>query len=180
MAGTKPYEPLKTRMIEVIGKYLRICYDDENGKFTCENVAVCPLGTELEDTPNLEELSEEYGVEVISSGLIDKYNTKSGSPEPGDMFWLEVTSPFFHWDNHPGRELHVILPNGHEWNIDSRARNCTLPKERTHRCWVRKGTPPQITVSKGDADNPSCTAGAGSIRAGDYHGFLRNGEFTKG
>lgn len=75
------------------------------------------------------------------------------------------------WDNQTEPPLHVVTPAG-EWNIDSRARNCTMPEERTHRCWVRTGTPPKITVGK---NGFTCGAGAGSILLGSYHGFLRDG-----
>lgn len=74
-----------------------------------------------------------------------------------------------------GRWLVVRLPNGHDWSIDSRCRNCTLPNDDTHRCWVRHGEPPTITVDK---NGRTCSAGAGSIQSGNYHGFLRNGELT--
>ena len=67
------------------------------------------------------------------------------------------------------------LPNGREWDIDSRCSNCTLPDDRIHRCWVRHGEPPNIHVDK---NGHTCSAGAGSILAGDYHGFLHNGELT--
>lgn len=79
------------------------------------------------------------------------------------------------WDNQYEPPLMVTCPNGHDWVIDSRASNCTMKDDRTHRCWIRHGLPPSITVDK---NGTTCAAGAGSIQAGDYHGFLRNGEFT--
>ena len=109
-----------------------------------------------------------------------RYNTDSGLPEKGDLYFIdhygrrEGGGCVFH-DNCDGRHLFAILPNGHEWDIDGRASNCTMPKDRVHRCWVRTGEPPNITVGKG---GNTCKAGAGSIAAGDYHGFLRNGSFT--
>src|ERR1041385_1017104 len=68
-----------------------------------------------------------------------------------------------------GRRLMVKCPNGREWFIDGRASNCTLPQDDNHRCWVRHGEPPDLVVDK---NGVTCTAGAGSIQAGDYHGFL--------
>jgi hypothetical protein len=108
------------------------------------------------------------------------YDTESGAPEPGDMFWIPCWPKVhygdcFEWDNCEGRHLHVILPNGVEWDVDGRARNCTLPKDRTHRCWVRDGDPPNVTAGK---TGHTCSAGAGSIAAGSYHGFLRGGKLT--
>lgn len=73
-----------------------------------------------------------------------------------------------------GRTLFVQTPGG-VWNIDSRGSNCTLPDDDEHRCWVRHGVPPEITVDK---VGKTCAAGAGSILIGDYHGFLQNGYLT--
>jgi hypothetical protein len=78
------------------------------------------------------------------------------------------------WDNQYEPPLMVTTPGG-DWNIDSRASNCTLKNDRLHRCWIRHGAPPNITVDKA---GKTCAAGAGSIQAGSYHGFLRNGQFT--
>lgn len=78
------------------------------------------------------------------------------------------------WDNATEPPLIVLTPGG-DWNIDSRASNCTLPNERLHRCWVRHGAPPTITVDK---NGSTCRAGGGSIMCGNYHGFLQNGFLT--
>ena len=71
--------------------------------------------------------------------------------------------------------LVVKCPGGHEWMIDGRASNCTLPDDDEHHCWIRHGEPPRITVDK---NGVTCNAGAGSIQAGTYHGFLIDGVFT--
>ena len=94
---------------------------------------------------------------------------------PGAMIracWLPKN---INWDNETEPHLYVICPNGHVWDIDSRASNCGSPNDRLHRCWIRHGVPPNITVDK---NGQTCSAGAGSIQCGDYHGFLRNGELT--
>jgi len=94
----------------------------------------------------------------------------------GAMFYLTFSGG--HCENHDPpceRHLVVICPNGHWWNIDSRCSNCTLKDDKAHRCWVRHGEPPNITVDK---NGLTCSAGAGSIQAGDYHGFLQNGSLT--
>ena len=78
------------------------------------------------------------------------------------------------WDNQFESPLIVKTPGG-DWDIDSRASNCTLPNDRTHRCWVRHGQPPNIHVDKSGL---TCAAGAGSIMCGNYHGFLHNGQLT--
>ena len=87
--------------------------------------------------------------------------------------WLEGEAGG--WAGPDGHVLYAVCPGGH-WNIDGRASNCTMPKDDNHRCWTRTGTVPNITVGK--QFGPTCGAGAGSIRAGNYHGFLRNGKFT--
>jgi hypothetical protein len=78
------------------------------------------------------------------------------------------------WDNATEAPLIVRTPGG-DWNIDSRASNCTMPDDKTHRCWVRHGEPPNIHVDK---NGHTCGAGAGSIISGNYHGFLHNGALT--
>ena len=68
----------------------------------------------------------------------------------------------------------------HHWYIDYRASNCTLPNDKDHRCWVRKGTVGEkLTVGK---DGKTCGAGAGSffMDAQRWHGFLRNGVLVQG
>lgn len=93
---------------------------------------------------------------------------------PGAMY-REPLYRDMYWANDSEDPLLVITPSssgGHVWNIDSRASNCTLPDERFHRCWVRQGTPPNITVGK---NGNTCGAGAGSIAAAGYHGMLENG-----
>lgn len=78
-----------------------------------------------------------------------------------------------------GHYLVVRVPTNHDWCVDSRCSNCTLPNDDVHRCWVRHGVPPVITVDKAGL---TCKAGAGSLGVhggpnGGYrwHGFLRNG-----
>jgi hypothetical protein len=109
------------------------------------------------------------------------YDTASGKPEPGDLFWADWYGTrdgdggcVFH-DNCDGRHLFAVTPSGHHWDIDGRASNCTMPTERLHRCWIRHGEPPLVTVDKLGV---TCAAGAGSIAVPGYHGFLRNGAFT--
>jgi hypothetical protein len=104
------------------------------------------------------------------------YDTPSGKPEPGSIYWADWYPDNMFWDNHKGPHLLAVLPNGWIWVIDSRASNCTLPEDRLHRCWCRHGEVPDITVDK---NGITCSAGAGSISGGDWHGFLRNGEFVK-
>jgi hypothetical protein len=81
------------------------------------------------------------------------------------------------WTGDDGISLVVKLPNGHHWMPDSRCSNCTLPEDNVHRCWVRHGDPKLANLTV-DKNGVTCAAGAGSILAGDYHGFLQNGVLT--
>jgi len=81
----------------------------------------------------------------------------------------------YHWGAEDTKPHLIVHTPGGSWDIDSRASNCTLPNDNVHRCWVRHGTAPDITVDK---NGVTCAAGAGSIICGNYHGFLRNGELT--
>lgn len=74
-----------------------------------------------------------------------------------------------------GRSLVVRMPDGSDWMIDSRARNCTLRDDDIHFCWVRHGKPEDGTLHV-DKSGHTCAAGAGSIDTGKWHGFLHGGE----
>lgn len=101
------------------------------------------------------------------------------APVPG-MMWL-ADWPGENERGPDGHTLFVICPDGGQWCIDGTASNCTKkddvgPYGKAHRCWVRHGAPPLVTVDKAGL---TCAAGAGSIMSSrGYHGFLRNGEFT--
>lgn len=107
------------------------------------------------------------------------WDTTSGDLEPGNLYWDDSLPENYYWDNHKGPHLMAILPNSMPWNIDSRASNCTMKEDRTHRCWVRKGNPPDVHVDK---DGHTCQAGAGSIWMNqgtpeEWHGYLHHGQF---
>lgn len=98
------------------------------------------------------------------------------SAPPGamwDAWWMPPS-----WAGPDGIHLMVRLPNGRDWHVDSKASNCPRPDE-PHQCWVRHGDPrhDRVTVDK---NGYTCSAGAGSIQAADYHGFLRDGVLTAG
>ncbi|MEI7424351.1 MAG: hypothetical protein WCK18_19785 [Prolixibacteraceae bacterium] len=120
-------------------------------------------------------IKEDHG-ELIGVGTERIYDTPSGKLEPGCLFWSDWLPEDMYWDNHTGPQLHAVLPNGQQWNIDSRASNCTMPNDRSHRCWCRHGEIPNISVDK---NGQTCSAGAGSIAVPGWHGFLTNGEFKE-
>lgn len=78
-----------------------------------------------------------------------------------------------------GIHLMVRCPNGRDWHVDGQASNCTRPGDKTHKCWVRHGDPRAANLTV-DKNGETCAAGAGSIQAGDYHGFLQAGVLTAG
>jgi hypothetical protein len=81
-----------------------------------------------------------------------------------------------HWQvGFDGRGFICRLPDGHDWQIDGEATNCTRKGDKTHRCWIREGEPPFLNGSK---NGETCSAGAGSIQSPGYHGFLQHGVLT--
>lgn len=146
---------------------------------------VVPTGNVNPRVPILDDTDVEIGAHIdfqeykrLDTGeTAYKYPWEFG---PGAMWFADISymdGSDYLWNNEDAHgRLHVVCPNGRHWDIDSRCSNCTLPNDHVHRCWVCHGEPPNITVDK---QGVTCAAGAGSILAGDYHGFLRNGEFTQ-
>lgn len=106
----------------------------------------------------------------------EEYFSQAQVP-PGAMWFADwllgiENEPFAGPD---GRSLGVRLPNGSDWMIDGVCSNCTDRDgalSGKHKCWVRHGVPPLVTVDK---NGVTCGAGAGSILSGGYHAFLRDG-----
>lgn len=104
--------------------------------------------------------------------------------DTGEQGGIQDFGPGAMWNAHwmptsegsvDGRYIVVRLPNGHEWAMDGPSSNCTRPGE-PHDCWCRHGDPPRLTVDKNpEPGRSTCAAGAGSIQAGNFHGFLRDG-----
>jgi len=101
----------------------------------------------------------------------------------GAMWFSSHYAKYPNWCGPDGRALMVKILD-HEWHVDGGASNCTKPNDREHRCWIRHGTPPNITVDK---NGNTCNAGGGSIWVGmnkpndpgSWHGFLRNGRLEE-
>lgn len=108
-----------------------------------------------------EDSGEEFTLDEAPEGAIWEASWYSGIPS---------------WCGPDGKALICKCPGGHDWHIDGRASNCTMPNDNVHRCWVRHGTPPNLTVDK---NGNTCQAGAGSIQTPNWHGFLRNGELVQ-
>lgn len=105
------------------------------------------------------------------------YDTPSGKPEPGSIYEAHWIPRNFMGFEDVERHLMCVLPNGHEWHMTGRASNCTLPFDGKHRCWViHEEAPGVFHVDKG---GNTCAAGAGSIAAPGWHGFLHHGEMRQ-
>lgn len=127
-----------------------------------------------------------YDVQRVGTGAILLhdvgwfYESGAHAMPVGSMWWRSITTMpadsggryFF-----AGEHLVVMTPGG-VWNIDGRASNCGDLEDTKHRCWPRRGRPPHVTVDK--SFGPTCSAGAGSIQVGAYHGFLRDGALSHG
>jgi hypothetical protein len=132
----------------------------------------CVCGYEFKDRDEWQ-LDQEWLYRRDGTDLL--YTLREAPPGAmwyGDWMLTEGSNLFRGPDGHC---LIVKCPNGNQWTIDGVASNCTMRGDYEHKCWVRHGTPPLITVDK---NGRTCDAGGGSIKSGDYHGFLRNGEFT--
>lgn len=153
----------------------------------------CSCGYIFTDTDHQQLFTERLYKKSDTGELISLADAPPGAM--WDAYWYSEDSEFRGPD---GRCLVVKTPSGHEWIIDSRANNCDMPclhcgvpyhrhkhyepgdnhhyeDLRKHKCWIRHGEPPVLTVDK---KGVTCGAGAGSIAVPGYHGFLRNGEFT--
>lgn len=127
-------------------------------------------------------LCDKCGKEFNPSQGSQIYDTPSGEPEPGCLFWNTSIPENYYWDNHKGPHLMVVCPNGSRWCIDSRASNCDMPDDRTHRCWVWHGDPEKGEIHV-DKNGHTCGAGGGSIwvdqgTSKEYHGMLQNSVFN--
>lgn len=83
-----------------------------------------------------------------------------------DAYWMSG------WKGPDGICLVVKTPGG-DWMVDGPCSNCTRVGE-PHLCWPRKGDPRQNQVDVRKIHGDTCSAGAGSIIIGGWHGFLED------
>jgi hypothetical protein len=101
------------------------------------------------------------------------FATESGDPEPRDLYW----SPWISQRDPDGRpHLVGICPDGAVWDIDGFSSDCPITGDVSHRCWIRHGHAPLITVNKTGAY--TCSHGDGSVDTGEWHGKLIDGVWT--
>lgn len=128
---------------------------------------VCPCGYEFQE----EDEWQRFTSRVYRRTDTGEEMTLEKAP-PGAMWYADWFDDVF---VPQGKHVLVVKTPGGEWVVDSQASNCGLPEDRQqkqHHCWIRHGDPPLVTADK---DGKTCSAGAGSIQCGDYHGFLRHG-----
>jgi hypothetical protein len=126
----------------------------------------CRCGYEFKDTDRRMLLTNELYKRQDTGELLILRDAPPGAM--WNSWWIDN-------DNPDGQYLTVKLPTGHEWDIDGQANNCTNREDTVHRCWIRHGIAPNITVDK---NGNTCQAGAGSIMVPGYHGHLRDGYLT--
>lgn len=105
---------------------------------------------------------------------LDTGERKYGRPPPGAVYAAPPRRARDGWEykGNDGLNIVCVTPGGN-WYIDARANNCTRSADLLHRCWVRHGTVGEMIHV--DKDGDTCSAGNGSIRCGNFHGFLHNG-----
>lgn len=147
-------------------------------------------GCDYEFTP---EDKYQVGVNPLYAGATNgRLYTMRNAPVGAmyDADWLNGLEMFTGPD---GIALTVRTPGG-DWTVDGEASNCTRtqfgPKViegqrhekvwlgRTHYCWIRHGDPRKPATLHVDKNGNTCSAGAGSIAIGNYHGFLHHGQLT--
>lgn len=133
----------------------------------------CACGYEFQPDDEWQLRVEEEYAQSNNPNLV--YNLNNAPV--GAMWYADWYLDYPFGDQYKGPDGHCLTVKtpGGDWIVDSRASNCTKPDDTVHKCWVRQGIPPNITVSK---NGNTCSAGAGSIQIGDYHGFLQNGQLT--
>lgn len=107
-----------------------------------------------------------------------RHNWRSYRDKRGRRFKDEKMCGLLDRPGVDGRVLICRLPDGRDWVIDSRARNCDKKHDDDHWCWNRSGRPEDGTldVRKGKPGQTTCGAGAGSIDTGTWHGYLHDGK----
>lgn len=114
------------------------------------------------------------------------YSTPSGEvidrPAIGDAWladwWHHDDGSCGIWSNCDGKHVIVKLPGGVEFDAMSRASNCTMKDDRSHRCWRVHGNLETGAGLTFDKNGLTCNAGAGSIQLGNWHGYVKQGFIT--
>ncbi len=150
---------------------------DSRWPVKCDRCDYCFVDADERQVSDLRVYADDDGREFALPGYIFRDVAIAPAGAMYWSWWRHQNGGCFAWDNcvDARGHLNIVCPGGSQWDIDSRASNCTMPDDRSHRCWVRHGEAPMLTVDKA---GKTCAAGAGSILAGTYHGFLQNGALT--
>lgn len=185
------FAKVKVRWIEPTGKS-RIC-DYGNGH------AVLDVVDTADEREAMDRIGRNLGIERLCSMALysipgDPARFTLSEAPAGSLWHMEWYPKEWGWGD-DGLCLGVCLPNRRHWHIDGRASNCDskcakcnkpyhdathktdaciFTESRPHKCWVRHGNPKTGDIHV-DKNGVTCGAGAGSIQAGNYHGFLHNG-----
>lgn len=147
-----------------------MCNDTQNPQFPHDDPrwpTVCTCGYVFQDEDVWQRFSERVYRRVDTGEEMLLRDAPAGAM--WEAWWMDR----FYMPQ--GKHNLMVKTPGGDWGVDSQASNCGMPddrKQEQHHCWVREGEPPDVTVSK---NGVSCSAGAGSIQCGKYHGFLREG-----
>ena len=130
----------------------------------------CPCGYEFQESDE----RQLFGSHIYRRVDTGEEMTLRDAPEGAmwDATWYHDLGEG--WCGDDGKAIICRVPTNHDWHIDGPCSNCTRPNE-PHKCWVRHGEPPNLTVDK---NGNTCAAGAGSILTSTWHGFLQNGELV--
>ncbi len=163
--------PVKVFWVELSDK-AEVTFRYKDGRRVSSGMVSAAEADRLWDQPFTDDL-ESKGKEHAYR-LPDGREVLSKDLPPGAVWHVKHYEDVPQWCGPDGLALVVRLPNGHDWHIDGQCNNCTMPEDKVHKCWPRRGDPRAGTlhVSK---DGHTCAAGAGSILSGNYHGFLHNG-----
>lgn len=156
-------------------------YAERASKLNPDWPQLCACGYEFEDADEWQTFTE-HVYRRADNGVA----TTLRDAEPGAMWFAD-------WMIHRPDQRWFVGPDGHclmirgfyggDFCPDQRASNCTLPGDDEHKCWVRVGDVPNITIGK---TGRTCGAGAGSFYFGKnpdgsfrWHGFCENGELVQ-
>lgn len=141
----------------------------------------CACGMKFEDDVPKQVFDEDLYRKVGTDELFTIRNAPHGA-----MWYAEHYGKYPHYCGPDGKALIVKCWANHDWHVDGKASNCTMPDDNVHKCWVRHGDPRtgNITVDK---NGHTCQAGGGSIWVNmhgndpskQWHGFLRNGRLEE-
>jgi hypothetical protein len=150
------------------GTYLK--YHDPKDYPDAPFPGLCSCGYAFKATDEWQ-ISPERVYERVDTGALCTLR----NAEPGAMWNAWWVGP--HAQGEDGKSMMVMMPGQIEWGIDCEANNCDRKGDPAHRCWIRHGAAPNLTVDKNTTGSKfsTCKAGSGSIGVPGWHGFMVDG-----